>query len=90
MYQYIQLFIDDAVGITITQCVLLRLDNNIASEEVLESVEKYLQTYPFSYQGARIITGQEEGAFGWVTVNYLSDNLRKVEQIFQCSRIFIT
>ncbi|KAB5555615.1 hypothetical protein PHYPO_G00036200 [Pangasianodon hypophthalmus] len=56
---------------------LLKMDNNNASEKVLEFVEKSLQTYPFSYQGARIITGQEEGAFGWVTVNYLSDNFRK-------------
>lgn len=66
------------------------MDDNTASEKVLESVEMSLQRYPFSYQGARIITGQEEGAFGWVTVNYLSDNFRKVEQTVQSSRIFIT
>ncbi|KAK2866461.1 hypothetical protein Q7C36_002517 [Tachysurus vachellii] len=53
---------------------LLKMDNDIASEKVLASVETSLQTYPFSYQGARIITGQEEGAFGWITVNYLSEN----------------
>lgn len=57
---------------------LLRMENDDASEQVLRSVEQYLQTYPFSYQGARIISGQEEGAFGWITVNYLSDNFRKV------------
>lgn len=62
----------------VTLCILLRMENDEASENVLKSVELYLQTYPFSYQGARIITGQEEGAFGWITVNYLSDNLRKV------------
>ncbi|KAM9462610.1 ectonucleoside triphosphate diphosphohydrolase 1 isoform 2-T3 [Clarias gariepinus] len=56
---------------------LLKMDNDMASESVLMSVEKFLQTYPFNYQGARIITGQEEGAFGWITVNYLSDNFRK-------------
>ncbi|XP_066521568.1 ectonucleoside triphosphate diphosphohydrolase 1 isoform X2 [Hoplias malabaricus] len=56
---------------------LLKKENDAASDKVLESVEKYLQTYTFSYQGARIITGQEEGAFGWITVNYLSDNFRK-------------
>lgn len=55
---------------------LLEMDNNIASKEVLKSVEKSLQAYPFSYQGARIISGQEEGAFGWITVNYLSENFR--------------
>ncbi|KAL6475383.1 hypothetical protein MHYP_G00164230 [Metynnis hypsauchen] len=56
---------------------LLKMENDAASEKVLESVEGFLQTYPFSYQGARIITGQEEGAFGWITVNYLKNYLRK-------------
>lgn len=66
------------------------MDNNHASEKVLESVEKSLQRYPFSYQGARIITGQEEGAFGWITVNYLSNNFRKVEHTLQSFRMFIS
>ncbi|KAK3529569.1 hypothetical protein QTP70_031988 [Hemibagrus guttatus] len=56
---------------------LLKMENDVDSINVLASVEKSLQTYPFSYQGARIITGQEEGAFGWITVNYLSENFRK-------------
>ncbi|XP_053495991.1 ectonucleoside triphosphate diphosphohydrolase 1 isoform X1 [Ictalurus furcatus] len=56
---------------------LLKMDDNTASEKVLKSVATSLQTYPFSYEGARIISGQEEGAFGWITVNYLSDNFRK-------------
>ncbi|XP_051529955.1 ectonucleoside triphosphate diphosphohydrolase 1-like isoform X1 [Myxocyprinus asiaticus] len=56
---------------------LLKMENETASEKVLDSVAHSLQMYPFSYQGARIISGQEEGAFGWITVNYLSKNLRK-------------
>uniref|UniRef100_A0A672KYQ7 Ectonucleoside triphosphate diphosphohydrolase 1 n=1 Tax=Sinocyclocheilus grahami TaxID=75366 RepID=A0A672KYQ7_SINGR len=56
---------------------LLKMENEEASEDVLDSVAHSLKGYPFSYQGARIITGQEEGAFGWITVNYLSENLRK-------------
>lgn len=54
------------------------MENEEASEKVLTSVARSLQSYPFSFQGARIISGQQEGAFGWITVNYLSDNLRKV------------
>ncbi|XP_026866255.2 ectonucleoside triphosphate diphosphohydrolase 1 [Electrophorus electricus] len=61
---------------------LLKLGNKSASEEVLKSVGQFLQTYPFSYQGARIITGQEEGAFGWITVNYLSNNFGKASTTF--------
>lgn len=56
---------------------LLEMENPNASGNVLISVEKVLQTYPFSYQGARIISGQEEGAFGWITVNYLSESLKQ-------------
>ncbi|KTG04545.1 hypothetical protein cypCar_00000704 [Cyprinus carpio] len=56
---------------------LLRMENEEASKKVLDSVALSLKSYPFSYQGARIISGQEEGAFGWITVNYLSENLRK-------------
>ncbi|XP_058262831.1 ectonucleoside triphosphate diphosphohydrolase 1 isoform X2 [Hemibagrus wyckioides] len=59
---------------------LLKMENDVDSKKVLASVEKSLQTYPFSYQGARIITGQEEGAFGWITVNYLSENFRKASR----------
>ncbi|XP_056627541.1 ectonucleoside triphosphate diphosphohydrolase 1 [Triplophysa dalaica] len=56
---------------------LLKMEDEDASEKVLASVTFSLKKYPFSFQGARIILGQEEGAFGWITVNYLSDNLRK-------------
>ncbi|TRY85417.1 hypothetical protein DNTS_016100 [Danionella cerebrum] len=56
---------------------LLKMEDDPASEKVLVSVERSLKTYPFSYQGARILSGQEEGAFGWITVNYLNENLRK-------------
>lgn len=56
---------------------LLRMEKEEDSDKVLDSVAHSLKRYPFSYQGARIISGQEEGAFGWITVNYLSENLRK-------------
>uniref|UniRef100_A0A3Q3X7J5 Ectonucleoside triphosphate diphosphohydrolase 1 n=1 Tax=Mola mola TaxID=94237 RepID=A0A3Q3X7J5_MOLML len=52
----------------------MRLLNSM-SDGVLQAVEEALQKFPFSYQGARILSGQEEGAFGWVTVNYLDDRL---------------
>lgn len=37
-----------------------------------------IQSYPFDYRGAAILSGQEEGAYGWVTVNYLLENFIKV------------
>lgn len=41
-------------------------------------MEETLQKSPFSYQGSRTLSGQEEGAFGWVTVNYLDERLKQV------------
>lgn len=48
------------------------------SNEVLKEVADKLKTYPFSFKGATILSGQEEGAYGWVTVNYLLENYIKV------------
>lgn len=57
------------------------IENRQASDKVLLAVEKALRESPFFYQGARILSGQEEGAFGWVTVNYLDDRLTQVSAI---------
>lgn len=54
---------------------LLNIENSAASDQVFHAVSESLQKSPFSFQGARILSGQEEGAFGWVTVNYLDDRL---------------
>ncbi|XP_063261620.1 ectonucleoside triphosphate diphosphohydrolase 1 isoform X1 [Prinia subflava] len=56
---------------------LLRLQNESAADKVLSSVGNTLRSAPFSFQGARIITGQEEGAYGWITINYLLGNFKQ-------------
>ncbi|XP_034050667.1 ectonucleoside triphosphate diphosphohydrolase 1 isoform X2 [Thalassophryne amazonica] len=56
---------------------LLNMENSSLSESVFLAVAETLQKSPFSYQGARILSGQEEGAFGWITVNYLDDRLKQ-------------
>ncbi|KAM6963983.1 ectonucleoside triphosphate diphosphohydrolase 1 isoform 1-T1 [Tautogolabrus adspersus] len=56
---------------------LLNMENSPASDKVFRAVEGALQKAPFSFQGARLLSGQEEGAFGWVTVNYLDDRLKQ-------------
>ncbi|XP_075068515.1 ectonucleoside triphosphate diphosphohydrolase 3 [Mixophyes fleayi] len=53
---------------------LLRLKNESAAQGVLTSIENYFRTQPFDFRGAHIITGQEEGVYGWITVNYLMGN----------------
>ncbi|XP_057592584.1 ectonucleoside triphosphate diphosphohydrolase 1 [Hippopotamus amphibius kiboko] len=50
---------------------LLRMQNERSADKILAAVTKSISSYPFDFQGARIITGQEEGAYGWITINYL-------------------
>lgn len=49
-----------------------------ASASVLAAVTQTLMQYPFDFRGARILSGQDEGVFGWVTTNYLLENFIKV------------
>uniref|UniRef100_A0A8C5SNP7 Ectonucleoside triphosphate diphosphohydrolase 1 n=1 Tax=Laticauda laticaudata TaxID=8630 RepID=A0A8C5SNP7_LATLA len=42
-----------------------------SSLKLLSEVEETLRIYPFKFQGARILSGEEEGAYGWITLNYL-------------------
>lgn len=58
--------------------VFCSLTNPEASTSVLTAVTHTLTQYPFDFRGARILSGQEEGVFGWVTANYLLENFIKV------------
>ncbi|XP_036117004.1 ectonucleoside triphosphate diphosphohydrolase 2 [Molossus molossus] len=56
---------------------LLNLSSPEASAKVLAAVTRTLTQYPFDFRGARILSGQDEGVFGWVTANYLLENFIK-------------
>ncbi|XP_061335572.1 ectonucleoside triphosphate diphosphohydrolase 8-like isoform X1 [Pezoporus flaviventris] len=56
---------------------LLREQNSSAAEQVLAEVTKTMQEYPVAFKGARILTGEEEGAYGWITTNYLLGSFTK-------------
>ncbi|XP_070312350.1 ectonucleoside triphosphate diphosphohydrolase 2 isoform X3 [Odocoileus virginianus] len=56
---------------------LLNLTSPEASANVLAAVTQTLTQYPFDFRGARILSGQDEGVFGWVTTNYLLENFIK-------------
>ncbi|KAM6169892.1 ectonucleoside triphosphate diphosphohydrolase 3 [Rhynchocyon petersi] len=53
---------------------LLRLQNETAANDVLASIQNYFKSQPFDFRGAQIISGQEEGVYGWITANYLMGN----------------
>ncbi|XP_062927533.1 ectonucleoside triphosphate diphosphohydrolase 1 [Mobula hypostoma] len=57
---------------------LLRLQNPAQAEKLLQAVETFINLYPFDFRGARIISGSDEGAFGWITINYLMGNFGTV------------
>ncbi|XP_061117107.1 ectonucleoside triphosphate diphosphohydrolase 2-like [Conger conger] len=56
---------------------LLNISSTTDSNRILGEVGQKIQSYPFNFRGAVILSGQEEGAYGWVTVNYLLENFIK-------------
>lgn len=66
------------VGMCPDLWALPREQNSSAAEQVLAEVAKTMQEYPVAFKGARILTGEEEGAYGWITINYLLDSFTKV------------
>ncbi|KAM7033965.1 ectonucleoside triphosphate diphosphohydrolase 8-like [Acridotheres tristis] len=66
------------LGMCPVLCILPREQNSSATEQVLAEVAKTMQEYPVAFKGARILTGEEEGAYGWITINYLLDSFTKV------------
>uniref|UniRef100_A0A3Q0RXF1 Ectonucleoside triphosphate diphosphohydrolase 2 n=1 Tax=Amphilophus citrinellus TaxID=61819 RepID=A0A3Q0RXF1_AMPCI len=56
---------------------LLNIVNPSESQRIMKEVENKLRSYPFKFKEAIILNGQAEGAFGWVTVNYLLENFVK-------------
>ncbi|XP_040975928.1 ectonucleoside triphosphate diphosphohydrolase 8-like isoform X3 [Aquila chrysaetos chrysaetos] len=56
---------------------LLREQNSTKAEQVFAEVAKAIGEYPVDFRGAQILTGNEEGSFGWITVNYLLETLVK-------------
>ncbi|XP_020365271.2 ectonucleoside triphosphate diphosphohydrolase 3 [Rhincodon typus] len=54
---------------------LLQLEDSRAAAMILSAIENYLRSSPFDFKGAHILSGKEEGVYGWITANYLLDNL---------------
>ena len=80
----ISLFIDVNVILIVMVIYVLCCDvycsaaNETAAEAIMTSVRDTIAAYPFLLQHPeeqiRILSGTEEGVFGWITTNYLSGN----------------
>lgn len=55
----------------------LRLLPDGKADYILDAVRDYLETYPFKFSrdDVKILSGVDEGAFAWLTLNYLLGNL---------------
>ncbi|XP_062848292.1 ectonucleoside triphosphate diphosphohydrolase 3 [Trichomycterus rosablanca] len=53
---------------------LLHQKDEQKSNTILYEIQEYLRSLPFVFHNASIISGQEEGLYGWITVNYLMGN----------------
>uniref|UniRef100_A0A8C1LM86 Ectonucleoside triphosphate diphosphohydrolase 2b n=1 Tax=Cyprinus carpio TaxID=7962 RepID=A0A8C1LM86_CYPCA len=56
---------------------LLKITNPDKASQILQEVKQKIKSFPFNFRGAVILSGQEEGVYGWVTVNYLLENFIK-------------
>ena len=60
--------------------------NKSQSDAILKELRKTIKKYPFMFdhpdQQAKIISGKEEGTFGWVTANYVSGKYGVVSFIY--------
>ncbi|XP_034027222.1 ectonucleoside triphosphate diphosphohydrolase 2-like [Thalassophryne amazonica] len=56
---------------------LLNIMNATETQRILKEVSAKLQSYPFRFREAAILSGKDEGVYGWVTVNYLRENFIK-------------
>nr|XP_045017169.1 ectonucleoside triphosphate diphosphohydrolase 8 isoform X2 [Jaculus jaculus] len=56
---------------------LLRQKNSSQARDILAAVSQVLSEFPVDFWGARILDGQDEGAFAWITINYVLGMLIK-------------
>nr|XP_055186880.1 ectonucleoside triphosphate diphosphohydrolase 8 isoform X3 [Nyctereutes procyonoides] len=54
---------------------LLSQKNSSQATAIFAAVSQALGRSPLDFRGAELLTGQDEGAFGWITINYILGRL---------------
>lgn len=74
----IAFFINLQIPLIFSHLLFFRITNPDKASQILQEVKQKIKSFPFNFRGAVILSGQEEGVYGWVTVNYLLENFIKV------------
>lgn len=56
---------------------LLNLTNTTQAKAIFEAISDVLGKSPLDFWGANLLSGRDEGSFGWITINYVLDRLVK-------------
>lgn len=64
--------------ISLVNAFAFRLENESLAREILKQVKHSLsKKLKIKHHTARILSGGEEGALGWISANYLNNTLKK-------------
>lgn len=55
--------------------------NGSQATAIFAAVSQALGRSPLDFRGAELLTGQDEGAFGWITINYVLGRLVQVPRL---------
>ncbi|XP_016067301.1 PREDICTED: ectonucleoside triphosphate diphosphohydrolase 8 [Miniopterus natalensis] len=65
-HQHTPLFLGATAGMR-----LLSQKNSSQAEEIFAAITQVLGRAPVDFRGAELLAGQDEGALGWITINYV-------------------
>ncbi|CAE8627815.1 unnamed protein product, partial [Polarella glacialis] len=73
----------DSVPLFLRATAGMRLLDPDQREDILANVREFMRSSPLKFHThmASVATGEEEGVFGWLSVNYLKGNLNNISEL---------